>query len=273
MLDSLLGFVQNTFVTMFEGSPEKALRAVLMVMGVYVLTAAPLVAWVVYGLFQQNPKVKQQPAPDIQPAPVAAYTGAEQMLQLIKSRRSVFPKDYTGNLVDRNTIQQMLEAANWAPTHGKTEPWRFVVLSEDALQEMIQITHQVLQNTLDESQYAKKKAKMESKKTQYIRATFIAICSKRQADPQKLQPEWEEMAATSCAVQNMWLLGTALGVAGYWSSWQGESTCNSPDFKRFLGLGSEDSCLGFFILGNCKPDVISAYRSKRGPMADKIVWK
>lgn len=37
----------------------------------------------------------------------------------------------------------MLEAANWAPTHGKTEPWRFVVLSEDALQEMIQITHQV----------------------------------------------------------------------------------------------------------------------------------
>ena len=35
-----------------------------------------------------------------------------------------------------------------------------------------------------------------------------------QADPQKLQPEWEEMAATSCAVQNMWLLGTALGVAG-----------------------------------------------------------
>lgn len=37
----------------------------------------------------------------------------------------------------------MLEAANWAPTHGKTEPWRFVVLSEDALQEMIGITHQV----------------------------------------------------------------------------------------------------------------------------------
>ena len=25
-------------------------------------------------------------------------------------------------------VQLMLEAANWAPTHGKTEPWRFVVL-------------------------------------------------------------------------------------------------------------------------------------------------
>lgn len=35
-----------------------------------------------------------------------------------------------------------------------------------------------------------------------------------QANPDKMQPEWEEMAATSCAVQNLWLMGTALGVAG-----------------------------------------------------------
>ena len=50
-------FVQSTFVTMFDGSPDKALRAVLTVMGVYVLTAAPLVAWVAYGLIQKDPKV------------------------------------------------------------------------------------------------------------------------------------------------------------------------------------------------------------------------
>ena len=35
-----------------------------------------------------------------------------------------------------------------------------------------------------------------------------------QANPEKLQPEWEEIAATSCAVQNLSLMGTALGVAG-----------------------------------------------------------
>lgn len=51
-------FVQNTFVNMFDGSPEKALRAVLAVMGCYVLTAAPLVAWVLHGLFQKDPKVR-----------------------------------------------------------------------------------------------------------------------------------------------------------------------------------------------------------------------
>ncbi len=43
----------------------------------------------------------------------------------------------------RETIEQLLEAANWAPTHGKTEPWRWVVLSEAGLQDMIKVTDQV----------------------------------------------------------------------------------------------------------------------------------
>ena len=180
--------------------------------------------------------------------------------------------------VFRSVLEQMLEAANWAPTHGRTEPWRFVVLSPDGLQEMISITDkvglcyglhaklfnflggstcmlvvalrmlhilldripripnntcryatcvirscstrnskadvqclvlhilaedrsalaasysttiaaycswpsvlsQVMKSTFDESQYAKKKAKLESKAALYPRATFIAICSLRQ---------------------------------------------------------------------------------------------
>lgn len=43
----------------------------------------------------------------------------------------------------RSVLEQMLEAANWAPTHGRTEPWRFVVLGADALQDMIHLTDRV----------------------------------------------------------------------------------------------------------------------------------
>ena len=53
----MLSSLQDTFVTMFDGSPEQALRAVLLVMGIYTLTAFPLVSWVLYGLFQKDPKV------------------------------------------------------------------------------------------------------------------------------------------------------------------------------------------------------------------------
>jgi len=57
----------------------------------------------------------------------------KQLLAVIKARRSIFPKDYTGELVQRAHLETMLEASNWAPTHGKTEPWRFVVLEKDGI--------------------------------------------------------------------------------------------------------------------------------------------
>ena len=48
---------------------------------------------------------------------------ANETLQLIKARRSIFPKDYNGNNVPEDYINLMLEASNWAPTHGLTQPW------------------------------------------------------------------------------------------------------------------------------------------------------
>ena len=56
----------------------------------------------------------------------------EETLHLIKSRRSVMPKDFNGESVTRAEVEQLLEAANWAPTHGRTEPWRYVVIQGGA---------------------------------------------------------------------------------------------------------------------------------------------
>src|SRR5258708_38547853 len=60
----------------------------------------------------------------------------EEGNQLIRQRRSTFPKDYPGKRVDDDTIQQMLENANWAPTHRLTEPWRFVVFSGEGVRKL-----------------------------------------------------------------------------------------------------------------------------------------
>ena len=57
---------------------------------------------------------------------------AEATLALIKSRRSFFPEKFVaGEDVPKAVINNILEAANWAPTHGNTEPWRFVVRVEE----------------------------------------------------------------------------------------------------------------------------------------------
>lgn len=60
-------------------------------------------------------------------------------------------------------------------------------------------------------------------------------------------PEWEEMCAVACAVQNMYLMATSLGVAGYWSSWEtGARECKemrvrktcAEDWGRIWGAAS-----------------------------------
>lgn len=43
----------------------------------------------------------------------------------------------------RSVVETMLEAANWAPTHGKTEPWRFVVLGRAAQEELLDLSLKV----------------------------------------------------------------------------------------------------------------------------------
>lgn len=51
----------------------------------------------------------------------------------MKKRRSITPKDYNDDLIDDDTINSLIECANTAPTHGKNEPWRFVVFKRESL--------------------------------------------------------------------------------------------------------------------------------------------
>ncbi|MFK7813603.1 MAG: nitroreductase family protein, partial [Maribacter sp.] len=50
------------------------------------------------------------------------------IFDLIERRRSVFPSTYIDKPIAKADIERILEAANWAPSHKKTEPWRFKVL-------------------------------------------------------------------------------------------------------------------------------------------------
>ena len=52
---------------------------------------------------------------------------------LIRHRRSIFPKQYTGDALSRDVINNMLEAARFAPSHKLTEAWRFVIFESEEI--------------------------------------------------------------------------------------------------------------------------------------------
>lgn len=51
----------------------------------------------------------------------------------MKKRRSITPKNFNDELIEDEEINHILECANTAPTHGKTEPWRFIVYKRETL--------------------------------------------------------------------------------------------------------------------------------------------
>ncbi|MDC7994059.1 nitroreductase family protein [Altibacter sp. HG106] len=163
-----------------------------------------------------------------------------ELAQLIAHRRSVFPVQYNSEAISKSEIETLLQAANWAPTHRRTEPWRFKVFHSEASRKgLSDFLARTFEATAEKFSKIKQK-KIAEKPVQS--ACVIAICMQR--DPNESVPEWEEVAATAMAVQNMWLLATAMGIGTYWSS---------PGLRNHLNahvtMAEGEQCLGFFYMG------------------------
>ncbi len=196
-------------------------------------------------------------------APVPTFD-PHLVTELIRQRRSIFPQQYSGKPVSREEVELMLENANWAPTHGRTEPWRFIVFSGKGLNSLAEQHAELYKAEMPPEQFKEQKyEKLQIRATQaeYV----IAICV--EVIPDGKIPEVEEIAATACAVQNMHLTATALGIAGYWSS--GGMTYH-PGMKDILGLRESEKCLGFFYLGKFDGPWPTGKRRTNG--LDKVKW-
>src|SRR5690349_11375209 len=55
--------------------------------------------------------------------------------KIIQLRRTIKPDKMNGRVIGDDIIQHLLDLADWAPTHGKTEPWRFIVYGNQRIRE------------------------------------------------------------------------------------------------------------------------------------------
>lgn len=155
--------------------------------------------------------------------------------KIIRSRKSVFPRQFNGSAIPSKIIYEILENANHAPSHRMTQPWFFKVYSGNSKQILVK---KILNNKkINFSEIAKEKLINNYKKTSHV----ICICMKKT----KIVPEWEEIAATSMAVQNIWLSCVDRNIGGYWST---------PPYIKYLSdffsLKDDERFLGFFYLGS-----------------------
>lgn len=184
--------------------------------------------------------------------------------ELIKDRRTIKPEDFKSRKVLDDQLKEILNSARWAPTHGMTEPWHFVIFQENALIDLGKFMADNYKSTTEtENFFQKKYDKFLNRPA--LSSVVIAICMKRQ-EIERI-PEIEEIEAVACSVQNMHLTATAYGLGGYWSS---GSVAYSEEMKQFLNLTEKDKCLGLFYIGYPDVDWPKKYRK---PIANKTEWR
>src|SRR5688572_32571467 len=188
-----------------------------------------------------------------------------ELNSLIQKRRSTFPKDYTGEKVDDAIVQQMLENANWAPTHKFTEPWRFIVYTGEGRKKLAELQAAVYkQKTQADGTYKEERYQNLLIKP-FESSHIILVYMKR--DEKKSVPEIEEIGAVFCAIQNIYLTARAYGIGCYLST---GGVTYFQESKSAFGLSAEDILMGFIQVGIQKPD--ARLEGRRKPVEEKTIW-
>lgn len=181
--------------------------------------------------------------------------------RLIRTRRSVYPVQYIDKEISDSIIHEVLENANWAPSHKLTQPWRFKVMKGEVQKRFGIFISEKYRSITPREQFSiakYEKLKMNPQKA----GALIAICLNR--DFKSRIPEWEEVAAVAMAVQNMWLTCTSYNIGCYWST---------PELIKHFGdfepLELNEKCIGLFYMGYYSR---LGANPKRDLIADKVKW-
>ena len=123
-------------------------------------------------------------------------------LEAIRKRRSV--RDFTGDAIPKEDMEQIVDAGRLAATGYNNQPWDFIVVTERAMIEKLKVASQWMEKA----------------------GAIIAVV----LDP--ASQFWVEDGAA--AVENMLIASTALGYGSCWL--EGYTLPLEEEFKKLLGV-------------------------------------
>ena len=183
---------------------------------------------------------------------------------IIHNRRSIKPAKMNGRKIADELVKEILELANWAPTHGRTEPWRFIVYPGIAVKEFCSLHAELYRIQTPAENFLQTTYDKLLHNGDLVSHLVIAVMQR--GNNPKI-PALEEIAATAAAMQNI-LLGTAAaGLAGFWST--GGMTHHQA-MKNYLELKEEDIVMGILYLGYSDEHPEG---KRQTTIENKLVWK
>src|SRR3954447_4297751 len=173
--------------------------------------------------------------------PAEEETAVPDAIELLKTRRSVKPREMSGPGPSPAELETILTIGARVPDHGKLAPWRFIVFEGDARERAGEGIAKV---------FARKNpgapaADIETERKRLSDAPLvIGIVSFTKPHPKV--PAWEQELSAGASVMNIVTAATALGYGACWlTGW----FAFDRDVLQGLGLKADEKLAGFIHIG------------------------
>ncbi len=169
---------------------------------------------------------------------------AGAVMEVIRTRRTV--REFSPQPVPRELIDQIVEAATWAPNHRHTEPWRFIVLEKDgdARKKVADAVYEWTWNNIKNPNPANRERSSADARDEVLLTPVLMLMYSVPGSNEEITEE--NFSATCCAAQNMQLMAHALGLAVGWSTGR---LCKAEEVHQVLGVNPDWAVVGAFFIG------------------------
>jgi nitroreductase len=178
----------------------------------------------------------------------------------IVTRRSV-PKVLPEPAPDRETIRRLLRAAVRAPTHHLTEPWRFIVLTGDALKQLGEAWARGTEREGKDPSGVAEKA---------LRAPVVICVVEHPKHHLPKVQEIEEHHAVGAALQNILLAAHDMGLGAMLRT---GPAAHIDEVRAYLGLERNELIAGFIYLGYPDPAAPERPLTRRTDPEELTQWR
>jgi 5,6-dimethylbenzimidazole synthase len=178
------------------------------------------------------------------------FTEAEAAVlrDIMRNRRDVRGNRFVDKPVEDVVLQQLLEAALYAPSVGFSQPWEFVIIKDNAIKQQVKESFAAEnEKAVPAFETAKQSVYTHLKLEGIIEAPVnIAVFYKPSDKPVLGQTSMEEAGLYSvvCAIQNMWLMARALNIGIGWVS-----ILDPEKVKQILLAPSANKLVAYLCVG------------------------
>lgn len=163
-----------------------------------------------------------------------------EVIENIKARRSV--RVYTDQQVSEEDLLAILEAATYAPNGMHYESWHFTAIQN--FDKLMELNNRIKRAFAKSDDSRLQERAYNPNYCCYYHAPTLVIVSNEPT-------QWWAGMDCACAIENMFLAATSLGIGSCWINQLG-TTCDDPEVREFitsLGVPENHKVYGCVALG------------------------